>query len=59
MDLSYLQVLETIDPRPLIPWRTRSCTEIEIEPDREKAREKGLTCIRRRHYFLRYIRTTQ
>jgi hypothetical protein len=43
MDLSRLQALETIDPRLLAPWRTQPFTEIEIEPDREKAKEKAST----------------
>ncbi|BAE66183.1 unnamed protein product [Aspergillus oryzae RIB40] len=38
MDLNRLQALETIDPTPLAPWRTQPFTEIEIEPDREKAK---------------------
>jgi hypothetical protein len=40
MDLACLQALEKIDPTPLAPWRTPAC-EIDIEPDREKAKEKA------------------
>lgn len=40
MDLDRLQALETIEPRPLAPWRTPAFTEIDIEPDREKAKDK-------------------
>ena len=36
-----LDELETIDPRPLPPWRTETFTEIEIETDRETARERA------------------
>ncbi|THC88360.1 hypothetical protein EYZ11_012191 [Aspergillus tanneri] len=42
MDLDRLQALETIDPRPLAPWRTPAFTEIDIEHDREKAKAKAL-----------------
>ena len=38
-----LNDLETIDPRPLPPWRTEPFTEIEIEPDRETARDRAGT----------------
>jgi ribonuclease HI len=41
MDLERLDELETIDPRPLPPWRAESFTEIEVEPDRETARERA------------------
>lgn len=41
MDPSRLATLETIDPRPLPPWRTEAFAEIEIEPDRELARERA------------------
>lgn len=41
MDPRRLQALETIDPRPLAPWRTQPFTEIEIEPDRAKAKEQA------------------
>jgi ribonuclease HI len=43
MDLTRLQALETIDPRPQPPWRTPAFSEIEIEPDHDKAKEKALT----------------
>lgn len=43
MDLDRLNELETIDPRPLPPWRANAFTEIEIEPDRETARERAET----------------
>ncbi|KAI3055668.1 hypothetical protein CBS147353_11278 [Aspergillus niger] len=43
MDLSRLQALEIIDPKPLAPWRTPSFTEIDIEPDPEKAKTSALT----------------
>jgi hypothetical protein len=42
MDLTRLQALETIDPRPQPPWRTPAFSEIEIEPDHDKAKEKAL-----------------
>ncbi|GAA93218.1 reverse transcriptase [Aspergillus luchuensis IFO 4308] len=42
MDLGRLQVLETIDPKPHAPWRSQPFTEIEIEPDREKAQANAL-----------------
>ncbi|KAF4202410.1 hypothetical protein CNMCM8927_000222 [Aspergillus lentulus] len=41
MDLDRLQALEKIDPTPLAPWRTPAFTEIDIEPDREKAKENA------------------
>ncbi|KAJ8147650.1 hypothetical protein LV162_008857, partial [Aspergillus fumigatus] len=41
MDLARLQALEKIDPTPLAPWRTPAFTEIDIEPDREKAKENA------------------
>lgn len=34
MDVDRLRELETIDPRPLPPWRTNAFTEIELENDR-------------------------
>lgn len=43
MDLERLNELETIDPRPLPPWRTEPFAEIEIEADRERARERAET----------------
>jgi ribonuclease HI len=43
MDLRRLQALETIDPKPLAPWREQPFVEIEIEPDREKAKESAAT----------------
>ncbi|KAK9594981.1 hypothetical protein V6Z93_010714 [Aspergillus fumigatus] len=39
MDLARLRALEKINPTPLAPWRTPAFTEIDIEPDREKAKE--------------------
>eukprot|EP00136_Aspergillus_niger_P005212 XP_001395701.2 reverse transcriptase [Aspergillus niger CBS 513.88] len=42
MNLTRLQALERIDPRPLAPWRAQSFTDIEIEPDREKAQTNAL-----------------
>ena len=42
MDLRRLQALETIDQKPLAPWRAQPFTEIEIEPDREKAQANAL-----------------
>ncbi|GCB25535.1 arsenical-resistance protein Acr3 [Aspergillus awamori] len=42
MDLRRLQALETIDPRPLAPWRAQSFVEVDIEPDREKAQARAL-----------------
>ncbi|KAJ5642550.1 reverse transcriptase [Penicillium lividum] len=41
MDVDRLSELETIDPRPLPPWRKDAFTEIELEPDRETARERA------------------
>jgi hypothetical protein len=42
MSLERLDRLETIDPRPLAPWRPDAFKEVEIEPDREIAIEKTL-----------------
>jgi hypothetical protein len=41
MDLARLQALEKIDPTPQAPWRTPAFTEIDIELDREKAKENA------------------
>jgi ribonuclease HI len=41
MELARLQALGKIDPTPLAPWRTPAFTEIDIELDREKAKEKA------------------
>jgi ribonuclease HI len=41
MDPNRLNELETIDPRPLPPWRADAFTEIEIEPDRDTARQRA------------------
>ncbi|MDN6490718.1 MAG: hypothetical protein L0K41_10005 [Yaniella sp.] len=43
MDLDRLNELETIDPRPLPPWRADAFAKIEIESDREIARERADT----------------
>jgi hypothetical protein len=43
MDLNRLNGLETIDPRPLPPWRVDAFAEIQIEPGREIARERAET----------------
>lgn len=43
MSLGRLYELETIDPRPLPPWRTESFTDIEIGSDRETARKRSET----------------
>ena len=43
MDLGRLAELEVVDPRPLPPWRREPFTEIEIEQDREVARERAET----------------
>ncbi|KAI2734534.1 hypothetical protein DTO013E5_9920 [Penicillium roqueforti] len=43
MDLVRLDELETIDPRPLPPWRAEPFTEIEIGSDRESATERAGT----------------
>jgi ribonuclease HI len=43
MNPERLNDLEIIDPRPLPPWRTEAFTEIEIEPDRETARDRADT----------------
>ncbi|CEL11943.1 Putative Reverse transcriptase [Aspergillus calidoustus] len=41
MDPARLQALETIDPTPQPPWQAPAFTEIDIEPDRDKAKEKA------------------
>ncbi|CDM38421.1 Probable transposable element [Penicillium roqueforti FM164] len=41
MDVDRLNELETIDPRPLPPWRKDAFVEIELEPDRERARDRA------------------
>jgi ribonuclease HI len=41
MDPSRLATLETIDPRPLPPWRAKEFAEIEIKSDQETARERA------------------
>jgi ribonuclease HI len=41
MDLNRLQALEIINPKPQQPWQTPAFTEIDIEPDREKAMDKA------------------
>ncbi|KAI2671315.1 hypothetical protein LCP963914a_9676 [Penicillium roqueforti] len=41
MDIDRLNELETINPRPLPPWRKDAFTEIELKPDRETARERA------------------
>jgi ribonuclease HI len=41
MDVDRLNELEIIDPRPLPPWRSDAFTEIELEHDRETARERA------------------
>jgi hypothetical protein len=41
MDLERLNELETIDPRPLPPWRLDPFVEIEVGSDREAAREQA------------------
>ncbi|GFG17532.1 putative reverse transcriptase [Aspergillus lentulus] len=41
MDLNRLQALEVINPKPQQPWQTPAFTEIDIEPDREKAMDKA------------------
>ena len=43
MDLVRLDELETIDPRPLLPWRAEPFTEFEIGSDRESATERAGT----------------
>jgi len=43
MDLDRLNELETIDPRPLPPWRADAFAKIEIQSDREIARERAET----------------
>lgn len=42
-DLNRLNELETIDPRPLPPWRADAFTEIEIETNGETAKERADT----------------
>lgn len=41
MDIDRLNELETIDPRPLPPWRKDALAEIELESDRERARDRA------------------
>ncbi|OGE46524.1 hypothetical protein PENARI_c208G11671 [Penicillium arizonense] len=41
MNLERLGEVETIDPRPLPPWRAESFTDIEFGSDRETAREQA------------------
>ncbi|KAI3049910.1 hypothetical protein CBS147353_11666 [Aspergillus niger] len=41
MTVDRLNELETIDPRPLPPWRTNAFANIELERDRETARERA------------------
>ena len=41
MDVDRLNKLETIDPRPLPPWRPDAFTDIEIEYNRETAKERA------------------
>ena len=41
MDVDRLNELETINPRPLALWRLEAFTEIELEPNREFARERA------------------
>jgi ribonuclease HI len=41
MEVDRLNELETIDPRPLPPWRPDAFTEIELEHDQETARERA------------------
>lgn len=43
LDLGRLNELETIDPRPLPPWRTEPFAEIEAATDRETAGERAET----------------
>ena len=40
MDSQHIQALESMDPRPLKPWREPISDEIDIGTDREKATEK-------------------
>jgi hypothetical protein len=37
----WLVITDTIDPTPLPPWREPAFVEINIEPDREKAKDKA------------------
>jgi DNA repair protein RadC len=41
MDPVQLQALETINPTPQPPWQAPAFTEINIKPDRDKAKEKA------------------
>jgi hypothetical protein len=43
MNLERLDELETIDPRPLPPWRLEPFAEIEIGSDRETAAQRPKT----------------
>jgi hypothetical protein len=43
MEVDRLNALEMIDPRPLPPWRSDAFAEIELDHDRETARERAET----------------
>lgn len=47
MDLDMLAKLETMHPKPLPPWQCEVFAEVEIEPDREVARERAETIMTR------------
>jgi hypothetical protein len=47
MGLCRPQALETIDPKPLAPWRGQTFVRIEIEPDSETATAKEKASARR------------
>ena len=51
MNLERLAELETIDPRPLPPWRAEPFTEIEIQPD--LTRNRRHLCVSRHLYKVR------
>jgi hypothetical protein len=42
METNRLRTLETINSTPQPPWQTPAFAEIDIEPDREKAKDKAL-----------------
>jgi hypothetical protein len=45
IDLEQVQHLETIDPKPLKPWRQPAPDKIDIDSDREKAINKVIALI--------------
>jgi ribonuclease HI len=41
MNVEQLDGLETIDPKPICPWSLPAFVEIDIEPDRDKAKDEA------------------